>query len=166
MIAVPLSVAGLALLVGVDWRALAPEYRLGLVFGLLTAVMYAGYLLTLREARARSVHRSAAREVAVVSLFTAALLGVAAAAEGVSLAIPTVADAGWLAAYGILSHCVGWLLIGAALPRVSATEAGLALLLQPALSFAWDVLLFARPVTPVELVGLIVVLAAIYLGNA
>jgi len=160
-----LPVGGLTLIVGLDWDGLPADYRLGIVFGLLTAVTYAGYLLSLREVRTRSVHRSAAREVAVVSLATAILLGIAAATEGSSLAIPTLADAGWLFSYGILSHCIGWLLIASALPRVSATEAGLALLLQPTLSFVWDVLFFARAVTLFELFGAAIVLLAIYLGS-
>jgi len=165
LIAVPLALLGLTLIVGLDWETLTPNYRLGIVFGLLTAVTYAGYLLTLREARTRSTHRVPTREVAVVSLATALLLGLAAGVEGASLAIPTLADAGWLISYGILSHCIGWLLIAASLPRVSATEAGLALLLQPTLSFAWDVLLFARPVTALELAGAAIVLVALYLGS-
>lgn len=165
LIAVPLALLGLALIVGLDWSVLEPEYRLGIVFGLLTALMYAGYLLTLREARARSQHRSPVREVAVVSLLTAALLGMTAVTEGASLAIPTLADAGWLVSYGILSHTLGWLLIASSLPRVSATEAGLALLLQPTLSFAWDIVLFARPITAIELAGAAIVLFALYLGS-
>ena len=165
LIAVPLALFGLALIVGVDWSILAPEYRLGIVFGLLTALMYAGYMLTLREARARSAHRSPVREVAVVSLLTAALLGMSAVTEDVSLAIPTLADAGWLVSYGILSHTLGWLLIASSLPRVSATEAGLALLLQPTLSFVWDIVLFGRPITAVELTGAAIVLIALYLGS-
>ncbi|MFW2405211.1 MAG: DMT family transporter, partial [Gammaproteobacteria bacterium] len=123
LVAVPLALLGLTLIVGLEWDALSPNYRLGIVFGLLTAVMYAGYLLTLREARTRSNYRVPTREVAAVSLATALLLGVAAVTEGESLAIPTLADAGWLVSYGILSHCLGWLLIAASLPRVSATEA-------------------------------------------
>lgn len=163
--AVPLAIAGLTLIVGFDWRALPVDSRLGIVFGLLTAFTYSGYLLLLRAARTRSHHRSAAREIAVVSLVTGALLGLTALTEGASLAIPTAVDAGWLLGYGILSHCAGWLLIAGSLPRVSVTQAGLALLLQPTLSYLWEVLLFARVVTLTELVGATVVLAAIYLGS-
>lgn len=165
LLAVPLAVGGLALLVGLDWGALPADYRLGIVFGLLTAATYAGYLLTLREVRTRSRYRSPVREVAVVSMGTTVLLGLTAVAEGTSLAIPTLADAGWLLSYGILSHCIGWLLIAGALTRVSATEAGLALLLQPTLSFVWDVLFFARPVTLIDWLGAVIVLLAIYLGS-
>ena len=42
--------------------------------------------------------------------------------------------------------------------------AGLALLLQPSLSFVWDVLFFARPVSTTEVVGAVIALLAIYVG--
>jgi drug/metabolite transporter (DMT)-like permease len=45
-------------------------------------------------------------------------------------------------------------------------EAGLALLLQPTLSFVWDVLFFSRPMTAMELLGAGIALIAIYLGTA
>ncbi len=165
LIAVPLAILGLALLVGVEWQTLTAEYRLGVGFGLLTAVAYAGYLLSLRKACALSAHRVPAREVAVVSLVTALLLGITALAEGNSLIIPTLADAGWLFAYGLLSHCIGWLLIAASLPKVTATEAGLALLLQAVLSFGWEILFFNRTLTTTEAIGAAITLVAIYLGS-
>jgi drug/metabolite transporter (DMT)-like permease len=70
-----------------------------------------------------------------------------------------------LLAYGLVSHCLGLLFIASSLPKVSATEAGLALLLQPTLSFIWDVLFFARPMTGTDLAGAAITLAAIYLGS-
>jgi drug/metabolite transporter (DMT)-like permease len=119
----------------------------------------------MRSARTDSVHPLPTREVAIVSLACAAILGASALAEGVSLAIPSYADAAWLLAYGLLSHCLGLLFIASSLPRVSTTEAGLALLLQPTLSFACDVLFFARPMTATELAGAGMALFAIYLGS-
>ena len=70
-----------------------------------------------------------------------------------------------LLGYGVLSHTIGWLLIASSLPQVSTTEAGLALLLQPTLSYAWDVLLFERSLQPIEFAGAVVALLAIYLGS-
>jgi drug/metabolite transporter (DMT)-like permease len=165
LIAVPLALIGLGMIVGFDWQGLAADYRLGVIFGLLTAVAYAGYMLTMRAARTGSPHPLPTREVAIVSLGSAAILGCSAVAEGVSLAIPTLADAGWLLAYGLLSHCLGLLFIASSLPNVTTTEAGIALLLQPTLSFAWDIAFFARPVTAMELAGAGVTLFAIYLGS-
>ena len=153
------------MIVGLDWQSLPADYRLGVVFGLLTAVTYAGYMLTMRAARTDSPHPLPTREVAIVSLASALILGMSAFAEGVSLAIPTPTDAALLFAYGLLSHCLGLLFIASSLPKVSTTEAGLALLLQPTLSFVWDVLFFARPMTITELVGAGVALFAIYLGS-
>ena len=165
LLAVPLALLGLGLIVGFDWSDLPTDYRLGVVFGLLTAVVYAGYLLTMRAAHSDPMSGMPTREVAVVSIAAAILLAISAVAEGQSLAIPSIADAAWLVAYGILSHCFGYLFIVSSLPRVSTTEAGLALLLQPTLSFVWDILFFRRAMTIVELVGAAVALFAIYLGS-
>lgn len=165
LIAVPLALAGLGMIVGFDWRSLPADYRLGVIFGLLTAGAYAGYMLSMRAARTGSVHRLPTREVAIVSLGSALILGISALTEGVSLAVPTATDGMWLLAYGLVSHCLGLLFIASSLPRVSTTEAGLALLLQPTLSFVWDVVIFARPMTATELVGAAIALLAIYLGS-
>jgi len=165
IVVVPLALFGLALIVGFDWQELPANYRMGVVYGLLTALMYAGYLLTMRFARKDVPHGMPTREIAVVSFATAAMLGFVAIAEGQSLVIPSLTDAGWLLAYGVLSHSLGYILIVSSLPQVSTTEAGLALLLQPTLSFVWDVLFFARPMTPAELMGAAIALVAIYLGS-
>jgi len=165
LFAVPLALLGLGLIVGFDWRELPADYRLGLIFGLLTAVAYAGYLLTMRAARANALDTLPLREVAIMSLTVAGMLAVSAYFEGVSLAIPSKADAGWLLAYGLLSHCMGMVLIASSLTMVSTTEAGLAMLLQPTLSLVCDKLFFARHVTTTELVGAVIALTAIYLGS-
>jgi drug/metabolite transporter (DMT)-like permease len=166
MFAVPLAFMGLILIVGLDWDALPKDYKLGIIFGLLTAAAYASYLLTLRKIRETSTFRVPTREMAVVSVICAVMLAASVLAEGESLAIPTIEDMGWLVAYGVLSHCLGWLFIASSLSEVSTVEAGLALLLQPTLSFVWDVLFFSRSMTGVELVGAGIALVAIYLGSA
>ena len=165
LLAIPLALFGLGMIVGLDWQSLPNDYRLGVVYGLLTALVYAGYLLTMRYSRKDVERGMPTREIAVISVISALILGVSALVEGQSLAIPTVGDFGWLVAYGVLSHCLGYILIVSSLPQVSTTEAGLALLLQPTLSFVWDVLFFARPMTPTELAGAAIALGAIYLGS-
>jgi drug/metabolite transporter (DMT)-like permease len=161
MLAVPLALLGLVMIVGLDWQSLPDDYRLGIIFGLLTAIMYAGYLLSLRAARVDSENRLPLAEVAVVSIVCTLLLVVIAQAEGVSLAVPDSADIKWLLCYGILSHSFGALLLASSLPHVSTTEAGLALLLQPTLSFVWDVLFFGRPMQAIEIAGAAIALMAI-----
>jgi len=165
IVAVPLALFGLAMIVGFDWQDLPPDYRMGVIYGLLTALVYASYLLTMRFVRKDVASGMPTREIAVVSVAAAIMLGISAVAEGQSLVIPSISDAGWLLAYGVLSHSLGYILIVSSLPQVSTTEAGLALLLQPTLSFVWDVLFFARPMTPAELSGAAIALIAIYLGS-
>ena len=165
MLAVPLALLGLALIVGFDWDALSPDYKLGIVLGFLTAAAYACYLLTLRYIRARSTFRVPTREMAVISVICAAMMAVSVFAEGQSLSIPSYEDLGWLVAYGVLSHALGWLFIASSLSEVTSVEAGLALLLQPALSFVWDVLFFGRPMSAIEFAGAGLTLVAIYLGS-
>ncbi len=165
LVAIPLAMVGLAMIVGLDWQGLQHDYRIGVIFGLLTAVCYAGYLLTMRQARTDSPHAVPSREIAVLSLIAASILGVVAIAEGESLAIPSLNDAVWLACYGILIHAVGLMFIASSLAKVTTTEVGLALLLQPSLSFTWDILFFDRPLTMMEGAGAAVALTAIYLGS-
>ena len=165
LFAIPLAFGGLVLIVGVDWSDLPADYRRGIVFGLGAAVTYAAYLLGMRSSRRDASSRVPGREIAVVSLFGAAILGLLAMLEGEPLAITRSADVGWLACYGVLSHSFGMLFITSSLPHVTTTQAGLALLLQPTLSFVWDIAFFARPMRPVELLGAAIALFAIYLGS-
>lgn len=165
LFAAPMALMGLTMIVGVDWQDLPPDYRLGLIFGLLTAIFYAGYVVSLRQSRRGSQYRVPTREMAAVSAITTAMMAAVVVVEGESFAIPTIADAGWLLGYGVLSHCIGWLFIASSLPEVTAVEAGLALLLQPTLSFVWDVVFFDRPMLPMELVGASIALLAIFLGS-
>jgi len=165
ILAVPMALLGLSLIIGFDWRRLPDDYRLGVVFGLLTAAAYAGYLLSLRRARQHSPFRFPVREMAIVSMICTAIMATSVFGEGESLALPSYSDLGWLLAYGVLSHSLGGLFIASSLHQVTAAEAGLALLLQPTLSFAWDVLFFNRPMTALELLGAAIALLAIYLGS-
>ncbi len=165
LIAIPLALFGLGLIVGFDWNALSSDYRIGVILGLLAALFYAGYMLLMRAARRDSSDPLPVREVAVISLGSAVILGIAAIAEGESLLVPSMLDAVWLFNYGLFSQCLGLLLIASSLRMVTTTQAGIALLLQPTLSFTWDVLFFDRAMTALELVGAGLTLFAIYLGS-
>ena len=164
IVAAPMALFGLALIFGFDWSGLSKDYQLSIIFGMLTAVTYAGYLLFLRQARVGSQYRVPTREMAVISVLAMAMLAASILIEGESFAIPSYEDLGWLVAYGVFSHCIGWLFIASSLSEISTVEAGLALLLQPALSFVWDVLIFDRQMATIEFAGAGIALLAIYLG--
>jgi drug/metabolite transporter (DMT)-like permease len=163
-VAVPLAVLGLVLIFGLDWGSLEAGYRWGIVLGLLTALCYASYLLTLRKAQAEVGELDAVSTMAVLCLIAAALLVGAVWLEGESFRIPDGETFGVLLAYALVPQVAGWLLISTALPKVPASRVGLILLLQPALAFVWDILFFGRPTKTVELLGAAITLGAIYLG--
>jgi drug/metabolite transporter (DMT)-like permease len=50
------------------------------------------------------------------------------------------------------------------MPKIRTSLTGFILLLQPALSFIWDVLFFSRPTNLINWLGVIITLVAIYMG--
>jgi drug/metabolite transporter (DMT)-like permease len=162
---VALSLAGLWLLVGVGWETLTPRYRFGVLLGVLTGVAYAVYMLSLRHAQLRRRTLTPERVLCLVSLLCAAMLAVAVASENSGFAIPD--GQSWFALLGLalFGQVLGWVLIARALPQLPASTVGLLLLLQPALSFILDVLLFARPTAPVDWIGLGLSLVGIFVAS-
>jgi drug/metabolite transporter (DMT)-like permease len=165
MLAIPLAITGLALLVGSDWANLPESYRIGVGLGLLTACCYAAYILSLRRLRAEASAGSVFTAITLVSLTTAALLGLLMLTEHTSFVIPDWRNAGWLIAYGVFGQVLGWVLISNGIHRVRASQVGLILLLQPLFAFVWDCTFFGRRFSLIEISGAILALAAIYLGS-
>jgi drug/metabolite transporter (DMT)-like permease len=166
LVSLPLAFVGLFMIVGVNWSQLEPTYRLGVVYGLAAAVCYTGFLLSLRRLQAVQMGTSFFYVLMMVSLTTAVFLGTHMVYKGASFQIPDLQTLLTLLCLGLLSHTIGWLLITNALPKIRASLSGLILLLQPALAFVWDVLLFQRQTTLINWLGVVVVLAAIYMGMA
>ena len=164
--AIVLAVTGLALLLVPDPGLLAPGWRRGTVFGVLTALSYAGYLSLLRHLQAdRATGPLLLERVGWISALTAGLLAAAAAVEGLPLLPPGGKALLWLGAYGLLCQGLGWVLITAGLPRLPAALGGLLLLLQPALAWVWDIAAFGARVSAAGAAGLTLVLGAIWLGG-
>ncbi len=162
---VALAMFGLCLLVGFDWHALSPDYRWGITLGVLTGIAYAVYMLSLRRAQIRRAALTPERALCLTSLLCAAMLALAVAAEGDSFVIPDTQT--WLAllALAFVGQVLGWVLIAQAMPQLPASLVGLLLLLQPALSFVLDVLLFARPTHILDWVGLALSLLGIFVAS-
>lgn len=161
-----LAFGGTWLLVGADWSAFAPAYRTGVWLGLLSGVAYTVYLLGFREAqRRRRPALDAGAWLAVNSLLCALLLAGLALAEGAPLGIPDPRSLVALLSLGLVGQCLGWMLIVRAMPQLPASLVGLLLLLQPALAFVLDVLLFERATRAGEWLGLALALAGIFVGS-
>lgn len=164
LIALPLAFFGLFLVIGFDWQNLPDSYKTGVLYGFLTALCYTIYLLLLRRIQADKVMQSRYRPLMVVSFFSSCCLAVWLVGTGTSFAIPTMADTIYLVSLGLFSQTIGWVMIANGMPKIRPSFTGLILLLQPALSFIWDVLFFSRPTAPVHWIGIIITLMAIYMG--
>lgn len=164
LISIPLAVAGLFMIVGLQWGDLGRDTTTGIYLGLFAAACYTGFLLTLRRLQSLENPLSATANLGVVCLLAAAFIAVYILWSGKSFTIPDRMSLGVLVAYALVSQVIGWILITHSLPRVRASLAGLLLLLQPALAFFWDILFFGRDTTALNLIGAAVTLMAIYIG--
>ena len=99
-----------------------------------------------------------------MSLATAAILFIASILQHESLHVARLQDWYYVFAYAILCQLIGWYLITKSLTKFSISTAGFILLLQPGLSFIWDVLFFHRTTSGIEYIGLSITLVAIYLS--
>lgn len=167
IVAIPFAVVGLFLIVRTGWGQEGGAVKLGVLYGLLTALCYAFYILTLRKSQSaeQKLKYSLFANMTWICLISTVLLGITVWIEpGAHFGIPDLQTWGALIGLGIMGQVLGWVFISKGLPDVDASIAGLALLLQPALAFMWDILFFGRPTTALEYVGAAVVLGAIYLG--
>lgn len=161
-LSVPLAIFGLFLIVGMQWHELNHQYKLGIFYGLSTALSYVFFLITLRKIQQQG--SSFFYGLMAVSLASALFLAPVMVAENISFAIPNLKTFLSLISLGLLSQTIGWLIIANAMPKIPASITGLVLLLQPALSFVWDILFFSRPTTILNFLGVFITLSAIYLG--
>lgn len=165
-IGVGLAMLGLYLLVGLEWREVGADYRLGVLLGIAAGIAYAVYLLTTRHAQRSGHLRVPTMQLLCVStLLSAVVLGVAVQVEGDSFVIPDAQTAWALVSLAVVGQVIGWVLLLRAIPQLPASMVGLLLLLQPALSFVFDVVLFARPTSALDWAGLGLSLAGIFIGT-
>jgi len=159
-----LAMLGLWLLFGRDWSQLPPDARIGVALGLLTALAYGSYLLTLRAAQLRTPELRPETRLLQVALYCTFMLGLINLAEGQSFVIPDTRSLLALVALGLCCQVLGWVLIARGLPALAAAVVGLLLLLQPSLSIVWDMLIFGLRLEPVQFAGCALALIGIYLG--
>lgn len=165
LISIPLAVVGLFLIVGFDWSHLGQLNKTGVYFGLGAAVFYAAFLLSLRKLQSEQAGISFFYVLTIISLVASAFLALEIFHNGDTFNIPDLQSFLALAALGLFSQTLGWMLIANALPAILASLSGFILLLQPALAFVWDVLIFQRPTSLTNWAGVFIVLFAIYFGS-
>lgn len=161
VVAMLVALAGTTLLVGGDFR-LDPRVLLGDALGLTTAVFYAGYLLSVKNLRERCPTFTIMARSGVVTV--AALLPIALV-SGEKL-LPDTA-AGWrvLLALALVSHVGGQSLIAFALAKLPAPVASVSLLVQPVTAMAAAASMLGEKVVPLQLLGVVLVLAGVFVAR-
>jgi len=160
LLALPLVCSGVVLISGVlEAGAYGDNPPRGVVFGFLTGVTYAGFLLVLRRAGA-DLRRPAG------PLFdSTAVATVAAVAAGVALGeadlVPTWPAHAWLVTLALTSQVIGWLLITVSLPRLPAALTSVTLTIQPVGSVLLGVVLLGEEPSALQLAGVACILAGL-----
>ena len=156
------ALLGVALLLRVSLGT-SPTALVGDALGVVTAMFYAWYLLSVKGLRDRGA--STLQLMAVTTTITAAILLPVALASGEAL-LPEN-GAGWLKLLGLawISHAAGQGLIAYALAHLRAGFTSVGLLLQPVIAalFAW--MLLGEALGTLQIAGGAVVLAGIYLAR-
>jgi len=136
---------------------------LGDGLGVVTAMFYAWYLLSMKGLRDRGA--ATLQLMAVTTTITALILAPVAFVSGEALLPPSAA--GWLKLLGLawISHSAGQGLIAYALAHLPAAFSAVGLLFQPVMAAAFAWLLLSEPVSALQCAGGAIVLAGIYLAH-
>jgi drug/metabolite transporter (DMT)-like permease len=158
--AVPVVLVGVVLISGaLGAGAYGRDPVLGVLFGVVTALMYSSFLLVLRAGN-RDLRRPAG------PLFDASASAAVVAALGglvtsdLDLA-PEWPSHGWLIVLALTTQVLGWLLISTSLPRLPALVTSLLLTIQPVASVILAMVLLGERPSPVQLAGVVTILAGL-----
>jgi len=156
-----MAIAGIALLVGGDFQ-LSGKALLGDALGVMTAMFYAAYQLTVTRLRSTA---ATSRVMAWSGMVAAAALLPVALISGEQF-LPMTA-AGWIKLVGlaVIAQVAGQSLITYAMAHLPATFSSVGLLLQPVMAalFAW--VLLGETLAALQIAGGMLVLAGIRIAH-
>jgi drug/metabolite transporter (DMT)-like permease len=162
--AVPVVLIGVVLISGVLGEdAYGDDPLLGAVFGIGTAVAYAGFLLALREGN-RDLRRPAGPLFDATLAATIVILPTGWALGELQLA-PSWPEHAWLVTLALTAQVLGWLLISIALPRAPAALTSVVLTFQPVMSLVLAMVLLDEEPSTVQLAGIAVTVCGILLAT-
>jgi len=157
---------GVVLLIGVGSEVkFSSIYLEGVIFGLLTGVIYSSYIIVLKITGQKKECPGFITLMAWISLFSSLFFWVAMLTESDTFILPDILTVFILLALALVVQVLGWLLISSSLPKLKASQSGLILLLQPVLATIWGIIFFSEHLYWMQLVGAVITLAAIYWGS-
>lgn len=160
----PVVVVGIVLISGaLEHGAYGASPSRGAVFGVLTGLSYAGFILLLRESGA-DLRRpagplfDATAVAAVVSLAAGAVLGE-------DRLVPSWPAHGWLLLLALSSQVLGWMLITSSLPRLPAALTSVLLTIQPVGSVLLGIAIFGEAPSALQVLGVAAILSGLVLAT-
>jgi drug/metabolite transporter (DMT)-like permease len=160
IVAVPVVLAGVVLISGaVGAGAYGENPARGVLFGVVTAITYAGFILVLRHAGA-DFRRVAGPLYDATAAAAVGALVAGVAIGGLDLA-PRLEAFAWLATLAITSQVLGWMLISSSLPRLPAALGSVLLTVQPVGSVLLGIVLLSEDPSGAQLAGVAVVVCGI-----
>ncbi|CAN5299889.1 DMT family transporter [soil metagenome] len=164
LLAIPIAMLGIVLISGaLEEGAYGDNPPLGVVFGLLTAIAYSGFLLTLRHGAGDQ--RRVAGPLFDATLASMVLILLVGLASGDLDFMPGLESQLWLIVLALSSQVLGWLLITISLPRLPAVGTSLILTLQPVATVALAAILLGEDPSPLQLLGAGVILAGLVVAS-
>jgi drug/metabolite transporter (DMT)-like permease len=158
--ALPLVLLGIVLISGVlEADAYGADPARGVLFGVLTGIAYAGFLLVLRHGN-EDLRRPAGPLCDATAVAAAVSLAVGLGL-GVDDLAPAWPSAAWLATLALSSQVLGWLLISVSLPRLPAALTSMILTVQPVGSVLLGIVLLGESPSELQLAGAALILAGL-----
>jgi drug/metabolite transporter (DMT)-like permease len=162
--AVPVVLFGVVLISGViGGGAFGADPLLGVVFGLLTGVAYAGFLLILR--RGNADQRRPAGPLFDATLSASVFCALIGLPLGELDLVPSLPAHAWLLLLALGVQVVGWLVISLSLPRLPAALTSVVLTIQPVGSVILGILLLAEAPSAFQLLGTLCILAGLAIAT-
>ncbi len=162
--AVPVVFMGAVMISGVfEDGGYGRDPVLGTVYGVITTLAYAGFLLVLRQVN-RDLRRPAGPLLDATAV-SAVVSAVAGAIVGDVDLVPHWPSHAWLALLALTSQVLGWLLISVSLPRLPAALTSVLLLIQPVGAVALAVVILDEQPSALQLGGVAVILGGIALAT-
>ena len=160
--AVPVVLMGVVLISGaLEQGAYGDDPARGVLFGALTSLAYAAFILLLRDA---NVGRPAGPLFEATAWAAAGSL-VAGLAVGTLDLVPELEAQVWLVLLALSSQVLGWMLISSSLPRLPAAVTSILLLAQPVASVVLAAVILGEDPSLLQIGGVSVVLAGIALAT-
>jgi drug/metabolite transporter (DMT)-like permease len=158
--ALPVVLAGILLISGaLEQGAYGRDPAAGAIFGILTGLAYAGFILVLRQSSAD--RRPPAGPLLDVTLAAAATTLAGGLLIGDVDVVPTWPGHAWLVTLALTSQILGWLMISVSLPRLPAAVASMLLTIQPIGSVVLAAIIFGEAPSALQITGVVALLAGI-----